>query len=101
MTQLIDFSPLSRIGDTYLKALEAQRDREEGAALVAQMERMGGGAPAASSGASSGTPAAPAGGRPSFAGGDQRMRMPADPELERTALETAKGMGLTNPFGLA
>src|SRR5215218_5963569 len=83
MTQLIDFSPLSRIGDTYLKALEAQRDREEGAALVAQMERMGGGAPAGggnvqSPAAVSSTPARPPSMGQTMASGPTRMAMPPE-----------------------
>jgi hypothetical protein len=100
---LVDFSPISRIGDTFLRAAQAQREREESDKLAAALGLTGQqqAAPAAAQSAQPDAPAAPGPARPAFAGGDRRMVLPADPRIEQTAIATAKSLGLTNPYGLA
>ena len=90
MPALIDFSPLGKIGDTFLRAIEAQREREEGEAAVREALGPAGSVsvrPASQS--ATGIPAAPAAAGPRSTPSFVRMAQ-ADPEIERLAIETAK-----------
>lgn len=103
---------LANLGKTFTDSYDAGRKRrreDEADAMFGELAaNVAGGGQGASAApattiASLGT-APSASAAPSFAGGSagpRRMAMPADPEIERRVLDTARAGGLTNPFALA
>lgn len=126
---MADWSVLGDLPGTFFGAMDAGRKRRAEAeedelfkGLATKI--LGGDAASSSSSSSTGTtplnrlgtapieegppapPLPPSRPAPSFAsgrgaGGGRAMVMPADPEIERRTLETARAGGLTNPYALA
>jgi hypothetical protein len=91
----VDFSPLAQLADPIINALE---ERKQAELFGDYMKSQLGGQ---SLTALAPTPATPAAAAPSFSGGQRAMAMPADPEIERIALERAKQHVGGNPYALA
>src|SRR5215213_7023725 len=91
MPELIDFTPLSRIGEHFAKAQEEERQRALWEKLAPQLVGLDQDAAAPPAGPLASAPAAPAAPRatPAFAGGGTSMAMPADPKIEQIALDRA------------
>jgi len=94
----IDFSPLSKIGDHFVKQREDARDRELMATAMGTDVASAGPQIAAPGPAASTSPRPPA-----FAGGGASMGVgtPADPKIEAIAIDRARQHVGDNPFALA